>query len=92
MSTAAGSTRISSSTALGQSLPASSPGRGDIRPRSSRRSGFFWDGKEVTSCRELLALIRGTWLARGDRYSEQREELRRSGRHEQKIEMFYIGG
>jgi cyclic pyranopterin phosphate synthase len=41
---------------------------------------------------ELLDLIRGTWLNRGDRYSEQREELRRTGRHEQKIEMFYIGG
>lgn len=41
---------------------------------------------------EILQLIRTTWLARSDRYSEQREELRRAGKHEHKIEMFYIGG
>jgi cyclic pyranopterin phosphate synthase len=41
---------------------------------------------------ELLALIRGAWNQRSDRYSEQREELRRSGQREHKIEMFYIGG
>jgi cyclic pyranopterin phosphate synthase len=41
---------------------------------------------------EILQMIRAAWLNRGDRYSEQREELRRSGKHEQKIEMFYIGG
>jgi cyclic pyranopterin phosphate synthase len=41
---------------------------------------------------ELLQLIRAAWLDRTDRYSEQREELRRSGTHEHKIEMFYIGG
>jgi cyclic pyranopterin phosphate synthase len=40
---------------------------------------------------ELLARIRGTWLARDDRYSEQRKAMvhRRSDR---KIEMYYIGG
>ena len=41
---------------------------------------------------EILQLIRTTWLARSDRYSEQREELRLAGKHEHKIEMFYIGG
>jgi cyclic pyranopterin phosphate synthase len=41
---------------------------------------------------QILQMIRAAWLNRGDRYSEQREELRRSGRHEQKIEMYYIGG
>jgi cyclic pyranopterin phosphate synthase len=41
---------------------------------------------------DVLQLIRATWLNRGDRYSEQREELRRAGSHEQKIEMYYIGG
>jgi GTP 3',8-cyclase len=41
---------------------------------------------------EILQLIRGAWLARSDRYSEQREELRRTGEREHKIEMFYIGG
>jgi GTP 3',8-cyclase len=43
---------------------------------------------------ELLAMIRGTWLGRTDRYSELREELRRKGESasEKKIEMYYIGG
>jgi cyclic pyranopterin phosphate synthase len=41
---------------------------------------------------ELLTLIRSAWTNRSDRYSEQREELRRSGPREHKIEMFYIGG
>ncbi len=41
---------------------------------------------------ELLQMIRATWLDRGDRYSEQREELRRTGKREHKIEMYYIGG
>jgi cyclic pyranopterin phosphate synthase len=42
---------------------------------------------------DLLQMIRGTWLERADRYSEQREELRNAGRAaEQKIEMYYIGG
>ncbi|MFI4889107.1 MAG: GTP 3',8-cyclase MoaA [Steroidobacterales bacterium] len=41
---------------------------------------------------ELLQMIRATWLNRGDRYSEQREALRRAGSREHKIEMYYIGG
>jgi GTP 3',8-cyclase len=43
---------------------------------------------------DLLAMIRGTWLGRTDRYSELREELRRKGEPatEKKIEMYYIGG
>jgi cyclic pyranopterin phosphate synthase len=38
----------------------------------------------------LTALIRDNWLARRDRYSEERE--RSPGKHERKIEMYYIGG
>ena len=41
---------------------------------------------------ELLRLIRGTWSDRTDRYSELREELRRSEPEHRKIEMYYIGG
>jgi GTP 3',8-cyclase len=48
--------------------------------------------RQGASDAELLQMIRATWLNRTDRYSEQREELRRSGTHEHKIEMFYIGG
>jgi len=39
---------------------------------------------------ELANLIGTIWSARGDRYSEQRAELR--ARSESKVEMFYIGG
>ncbi|MDP8983466.1 MAG: GTP 3',8-cyclase MoaA [Pseudomonadota bacterium] len=41
---------------------------------------------------ELLELIRATWVGRTDRYSEQREELRRIEPTPKKIEMYYIGG
>ena len=41
---------------------------------------------------QLLELIRGVWLVRSDRYSEQRASLRRSVSDERKVEMFYIGG
>jgi len=41
---------------------------------------------------ELLRIIRGVWSARTDRYSELREELRRSGPETKRIEMYYIGG
>ncbi len=41
---------------------------------------------------EILQLIRTAWERRTDRYSEQRDELRRTGVVEKKIEMFYIGG
>jgi GTP 3',8-cyclase len=41
---------------------------------------------------ELLRIIRGAWLARTDRYSELREELRRDLPETKKIEMYYIGG
>jgi cyclic pyranopterin phosphate synthase len=41
---------------------------------------------------DLLQLIRGTWSARADRYSELREALRRSDPVKGKIEMNYIGG
>jgi GTP 3',8-cyclase len=40
----------------------------------------------------LLELIRGVWLKRADRYSEQRAILRRAAHEERKVEMFYIGG
>jgi len=40
----------------------------------------------------LLDLIRGVWLRRSDRYSEQRANLRRAVHDERKVEMFYIGG
>ncbi|HVN45363.1 MAG TPA: GTP 3',8-cyclase MoaA [Steroidobacteraceae bacterium] len=41
---------------------------------------------------QLLELMRGVWLARADRYSEQRATLRRAASDERKVEMFYIGG
>ncbi|MDP9084494.1 MAG: GTP 3',8-cyclase MoaA [Pseudomonadota bacterium] len=41
---------------------------------------------------QVLQLIRGAWSARTDRYSELREELRRSEPESKKIEMNYIGG
>jgi len=40
----------------------------------------------------LLELIRGVWLKRADRYSEQRAMMRRAAQEERKVEMFYIGG
>ena len=40
----------------------------------------------------LVEAIRGKWLRRTDRYSEQREDLRRGAPHPRKIEMYYIGG
>jgi GTP 3',8-cyclase len=41
---------------------------------------------------EVLQLIRGVWGNRTDRYSELREELRRTAPETKKIEMNYIGG
>jgi cyclic pyranopterin phosphate synthase len=41
---------------------------------------------------EVLELIRGVWRGRADRYSELREELRRTLPEAKKIEMNYIGG
>ncbi len=41
---------------------------------------------------EVLNIIRGAWGARTDRYSELREELRRTEPEAKKIEMNYIGG
>ena len=41
---------------------------------------------------ELENLIRGRWLGRTDRYSELRDELRRTEPQPKKIEMYYIGG
>jgi cyclic pyranopterin phosphate synthase len=40
----------------------------------------------------LLEQIRGIWLGRTDRYSEQRATLRATSDAKQKIEMYYIGG
>jgi len=40
----------------------------------------------------LLDVIRGVWLARADRYSEQRARRAPGARDERKVEMFYIGG
>jgi len=52
--------------------------------RSALRAG--------TSDADMLQLIRGAWGLRNDRYSELREELRRSEPETKKIEMNYIGG
>jgi cyclic pyranopterin phosphate synthase len=41
---------------------------------------------------DILQLIRGVWIGRADRYSELREELRRTLPGTKKIEMNYIGG
>jgi cyclic pyranopterin phosphate synthase len=41
---------------------------------------------------ELLELMRNTWVARTDRYSELRAILRKEHADERKVEMFYIGG
>jgi cyclic pyranopterin phosphate synthase len=41
---------------------------------------------------ELADLLRSTWTRREDRYSEQREALRRGEQPLHKIEMHYIGG
>jgi cyclic pyranopterin phosphate synthase len=41
---------------------------------------------------DILHLIRGVWNGRADRYSELREELRRTEPNTKKIEMNYIGG
>jgi GTP 3',8-cyclase len=41
---------------------------------------------------EMLALIRNTWLRRGDRYSELRQTLKSGEQPLRKIEMYYIGG
>jgi GTP 3',8-cyclase len=40
---------------------------------------------------ELSTLIRATWTARADRYSEVRAEIRDAG-EQRKVEMYYIGG
>ncbi len=41
---------------------------------------------------ELTDLIRRIWVARADRYSEQRASVRRLSGEQRKIEMYYIGG
>jgi cyclic pyranopterin phosphate synthase len=41
---------------------------------------------------ELTDVIRNVWLGRTDRYSELREQLRRTDPNLKKIEMYYIGG
>ncbi len=41
---------------------------------------------------QLLEIIRSIWLARTDRYSEQRAQLRKTAGDQRKVEMFYIGG
>jgi cyclic pyranopterin phosphate synthase len=41
---------------------------------------------------DLRNSIRAKWLGRTDRYSELREEKRRSEPPAKKIEMYYIGG
>jgi cyclic pyranopterin phosphate synthase len=52
--------------------------------RASMRAG--------ASDEEILNSIRTKWLGRVDRYSELREELRRTEPTRRKIEMYYIGG
>jgi cyclic pyranopterin phosphate synthase len=41
---------------------------------------------------QLIGLIGSKWRVRADRYSEQRDELRKQPAQPKKIEMFYIGG
>jgi cyclic pyranopterin phosphate synthase len=41
---------------------------------------------------ELIAIIRGVWQARTDRYSELRAKLRTGEHPLRKVEMYYIGG
>jgi cyclic pyranopterin phosphate synthase len=41
---------------------------------------------------QLLETIRKVWLARSDRYSELRAQLREAPGDHRKVEMFYIGG
>ncbi|MGH8211465.1 MAG: GTP 3',8-cyclase MoaA, partial [Steroidobacteraceae bacterium] len=52
--------------------------------RDSLRSG--------ASDEQLLEIMRNTWLARSDRYSELRASLRQGPDEQRKVEMFYIGG
>jgi cyclic pyranopterin phosphate synthase len=40
----------------------------------------------------LLEQIRGIWVKRSDRYSEQRAQVSASAHEQPKVEMFYIGG
>ncbi|PNS09480.1 GTP 3',8-cyclase MoaA [Solilutibacter silvestris] len=47
--------------------------------------------RDGSSDEALLDTLRNIWLARGDRYSEEREALRQKGAA-RKIEMHYIGG
>lgn len=46
--------------------------------------------RDGSSDEQVLALLRGVWLRRADRYSEERAERRRD--HLDKIAMHYIGG
>jgi cyclic pyranopterin phosphate synthase len=48
--------------------------------------------RDGASDSDLDNLMRGRWLGRTDRYSELRDELRRSEPQPKKIEMYYIGG
>ena len=41
---------------------------------------------------DIVALIRGTWSQRSDRYSEIRDTERAAAHPAQKVEMHYIGG
>jgi cyclic pyranopterin phosphate synthase len=41
---------------------------------------------------ELMEMIGNVWLARTDRYSEQRASLRQAAGDQPKVEMYYIGG
>jgi GTP 3',8-cyclase len=45
-----------------------------------------------SSDEELTDLVRGIWLGRADRYSEQRASLRPASSDSRKVEMYYIGG
>src|SRR5581483_11272411 len=48
--------------------------------------------RKGASDEDLLDVIRNTWLARTDRYSELRAILRKEHADERKVEMLYIGG
>jgi cyclic pyranopterin phosphate synthase len=65
------------------STPACSP------PKASTCARRCAPAPTMRSC---CNVIRGKWLGRTDRYSELRDEKRRTEPHAKKIEMYYIGG
>ena len=48
--------------------------------------------REGATDEELEAIVRGTWRARTDRYSEERSSMTEELRAQEKVEMYHIGG